>query len=358
MPAASRPADPARALLDWYDIHGRDLPWRVKQKPGRKQAVADPYRVWLSEIMLQQTAVATAIPYYRKFLGRWPTLDGLAAAALDDVLAAWAGLGYYARARNLHACARVVVAEHGGKFPADRAALRELPGIGPYTSAAIAAIAFGRPETVVDGNVERVMARLYGVTGELPGARPALRAAAEGLTPAERPGDYAQAVMDLGATLCSPRAPDCGACPWAGLCLAGARGIAESLPRRAPRAARPVRRGLVFWTVNGDREVLLRKRPERGLLGGMMEVPTTPWREAPWTWPKARAHAPCPARWRRLEGTVRHTFSHFELELEVRAGRYAGGPDAVDGRWVRPEQLGAEALPSVMRKVVKLAGAN
>ncbi len=343
-------------LLAWYDRHARHLPWRVPpgaRGPDGRPIRADPYRVWLSEVMLQQTTVAAVAPYYRDFLERWPTVEALAAAPLDDVLTAWAGLGYYARARNLHKCAQAVSETHAGRFPDDEAGLRALPGIGPYTAAAVAAIAFDRPAAPVDGNVERVVARLFEVTTPLPGAKTELKALAESLTPAERPGDFAQAMMDLGATVCLPRRPRCLACPLTGRCAARAAGRAEALPRRAPKAPRPTRRGVAFWLVDGAGAVLLRRRPEKGLLGGMMEVPSTHWREAAWDEAEARRLAPAEADWQALPGLVRHTFTHFHLELTVWA---AAGSDAdameTEGRWVRLDALSGEALPSVMRKVV------
>jgi len=255
----------AAALLAWYDRSARSLPWRAP--PG---AVADPYRVWLSEIMLQQTTVATVRGYYDRFLARWPSVEALAAAPLDEVLKAWAGLGYYARARNLHACARRVAGEMGGRFPATLESLGALPGIGPYTAAAIAAIAFDRPHAAVDGNVERVMSRLNAITEPLPAAKPALAAAAQALVPDRRPGDFAQAMMDLGATVCTPRNPRCGDCPWTDRCFARREGIAETLPRRMARKAVLTRYGAAFWIERSDGAVLLRRRPEKGLLGGMM----------------------------------------------------------------------------------------
>ena len=347
---ASTPAPSPAALLAWYDRHRRALPWRAP--PGVRP---DPYRVWLAEVMLQQTGVATVAPYFAAFLARWPSLEALAAAEPDAVLHAWAGLGYYARARNLHACARAVVARHGGRFPADEAALRALPGIGRYTAAAVAAIAFDRPATVVDGNVERVMARLFAVKTPLPGARPRLATLAAGLTPDDRPGDYAQAVMDLGATLCTVRAPACARCPWAGACLARRRGLAEALPRRAPRPPRPLRHGVAFWAVRADGAVLLHRRPENGLLGGMMALPTTPWRATPWGDAEARALAPAAGAWRRLPGTVGHGFTHFRLELGLMAARVAG---EAAGLWCPPDRLAEHALPTAMTKVVRHALAH
>ena len=272
------------------------------------------------------------------------------------MLHAWQGLGYYARARNLHDCARIVAARHGGRFPDTEQELRALPGIGPYTAAAIAAIAFGRRATAVDGNVLRVMARLFAVRQPLPAAKARLEALAatltDALTATERPGDYAQAVMDLGAGVCTTRNPTCAACPWAGACVARAHGIAAELPRRSPKAAKPTRRGLAFWAVRADGAVLLRRRAPQGLLGGMMEVPSTPWRAAAWTPAAARAHAPLAARWRRLPGVVRHSFTHFHLELGVLAASVDGGA-AADGVWCPVERLGDYALPTVMKKLAR-----
>jgi A/G-specific adenine glycosylase len=341
--------EPAARLLAWYDRHARTLPWRAP--PGER---ADPYGVWLSEVMLQQTTVAAVKPYYETFLRRWPTVEALAAADLDEVLQAWAGLGYYARARNLHACARKVASDYGGRFPETAAALKQLPGIGDYTAAAIAAIAFDEPAAVVDGNVERVMARRFAVEEPLPDAKRRLRALAGRLTPDVRPGDYAQAVMDLGATVCTVRQPRCMVCPWSDDCAGRLAGIAESLPRRAPKAERPTRHGAAFWISDGTGAVLLRRRPEKGLLGGMMEVPSTEWGEAPPSLDAARQAAPFAVEVEALPGLVRHTFTHFHLELAVLAGQTGGtNPEIPDdeGIWVAVERLGEQALPSLMRKV-------
>src|SRR5487761_48547 len=342
-PAAALPA----ALLAWYDRHRRVLPWRAR--PGE---ATDPYRVWLSEIMLQQTTVAAVAPYYERFLARWPDIEALARAELDDVLHAWQGLGYYARARNLHACARVI-AERGG-FPDSEAGLRELPGVGTYTAAAIAAIAFGRRAAAVDGNAERVLARLYAVRTPLSAAKPRLRDHALALVPADRPGDFAQALMDLGATVCTPKQPRCGACPWLRCCRAAAQGIAEKLPRRAAKPTKPRRHGVAFWAVNEAGAVLLRRRPPNGLLGGMMEVPSTDWRVAPWDDREATQAAPLKARWRRLPGTVAHGFTHFDLELVILTAT-ATGAAARNGVWVVPARFKDHALPSVMKKVIDRA---
>ena len=343
MPAAS-PAD----LLAWYDRHARRLPWRAA--PGVRP---DPYHVWLSEVMLQQTTVVTVGPYFAKFLEKWPTVVDLAATALDDVLVEWAGLGYYARARNLHACARAVAAA-GGAFPDSEEGLRQLPGIGDYTAAAIAAIAFDRPAVVMDGNIERVMARLFACDIPLPAAKPILKAHAARLSPDRRPGDYAQAAMDLGATICTPRKPACGLCPWREVCLAHRQGVAESLPARLPKAAKPTRHGVAFWVQRKDGAILIRRRPETGLLGGMIEIPSTDWRGQVWALDEAVVAAPARAAWKLLPGMVTHSFTHFDLQLLVAVGM-ASAPDLARGLWCALDDLGAKALPTVMRKVVRHA---
>jgi len=271
--------DPAD-LLAWYDRHARALAWRLEPWRARRGERPDPYAVWLSEIMLQQTTVKTVAPYYAKFLARWPTVEALAAARRDHVLRAWAGLGYYARARNLHACAKAVVADYGGIFPDDVARLRDLPGIGDYTAAAIAAIAFDRPAVPVDGNVERVVSRLFAIEQELPAAKPLIKELAGSLLPRRRAGDFAQALMDLGATLCTPRRPACARCPWSGSCLAAARGDAETFPRKAPKRQGQLRRGAAFVALRADGRVLLRRRSDKGLLAAMTEVPGSEWTHA------------------------------------------------------------------------------
>ena len=344
--AASGSEELSARLLAWYGNRRRDLPWRAA--PGE---TADPYRVWLSEIMLQQTTVKTVIPYYLDFVARWPTVRALAAAELDRILHAWQGLGYYARARNLHACARRIVTEHDGRFPAAEDALRELPGIGAYTAAALAAIAFGRRAVVVDGNVERVMARLFTVEAPLPGAKKRLAELAGRLTPVARAGDYAQAVMDLGATVCTRRAPDCASCPLAPDCAARASGGPERWPRRAPKKRRPVRRGVAFWLEDSAGAVLLRRRAEAGLLGGMMEVPSTPWRDRKWTAADAGREAPAAVEWRALPGQVRHVFTHFQLELTIMIGRLGEDDGRAAGVWCPPERLSEQALPTLMKKI-------
>ncbi len=348
MAGAAKRKAMAGDLLAWYDRHRRELPWRAPAGEA-----AEPYRVWLSEIMLQQTTVATVGPYFRAFLARWPSIEALAAAPLDDVLHAWQGLGYYARARNLHRCAGVVASEHGARFPNEEAALRELPGIGPYTAAAIAAIAFDRRATPVDGNFERVMARLFAVLTPLPDAKPELAALARDLTPEARPGDHAQATMDLGATICRPKAPLCERCPLASHCRGRETGIAAELPRRRPKAARPLRHGVVFWLTREDGAILLRRRPDAGLLGGMMEVPSTEWRDAPWGPREALPSAPVEAGWRPLPGVVEHGFTHFRLRLELVAARTAGAGPV--GTWCRIESLGGQALPTLSKKVIRHA---
>ena len=343
----------APALLHWYDQEHRELPWRylADEKP-------DPYRVWISEIMLQQTTVKAVIPYFERFVARWPTIRALAKAGLDDVLAVWAGLGYYSRARNLHACARAVVADHKGRFPKTEAGLRELPGIGPYTAAAIAAIAFGQKSSPVDGNVERVVARLFAVREALPGAKPQLRSLAQSLTPEARAGDFAQALMDLGATVCTPRRPSCLMCPLSGQCAAAALGLAETLPARAVKAERPVRHGVAFVALREDGHVLLRRRPDAGLLGGMMEVPSTAWGDSWLSADEALRDAPARADWWPVTGAVSHTFTHFRLEMMVYRAvipvdaslNLWAEPERC--RWVRRRDLQGEALPSVMKKLL------
>jgi A/G-specific adenine glycosylase len=334
-------------LLAWYDRHRRALPWRAP--PGEKP---DPYRVWLSEIMLQQTTVKAVAPYYLRFVARWPNVQSLARAPLPDVLHAWAGLGYYARARNLHACARAIVECHGGNFPTREAELRTLPGIGPYTAAAIAAIAFDRPAVAVDGNVERVVSRLFAVERELPAAKPHLKRLAEKLVPRRRAGDFAQALMDLGATVCTPKKPACSLCPWNGACIAYARGDQEAFPRKRPKAEGALRRGAAFVATRADGAVLLRSRPARGLLGGMSEVPTSVW-SPEFDHRRALADAPLAGRWRKLPGAVTHTFTHFPLELAVYTACVSRKRAAPAGmRWTPLKNLGHEALPSLMRKVL------
>ena len=334
------------ALLAWYDAHARDLPWRVPPHAGRRP---DPYRVWLSEVMLQQTTVPHAVPYFLKFLALWPTVAELAAAPDAEVMAAWAGLGYYARARNLLACARAVANDHGGVFPDTEEALRALPGLGPYTAAAVAAIAFDRPANVVDGNVERVIARLFAVEHPLPDVKPELKKLAAALVTSERPGDWAQALMDLGAVICRPRAPICDRCAVSAHCAALARGDPATFPRRTPKGERPHRYGVAYVLTRGS-EVALVRRPPKGLLGGMLALPTSDWRPARWSEAEARAAAPADAPWRPA-GEVEHGFTHFTLTLQLLRAE-GEAPDVI---WSPRRDL--EALPSVFLKAAR-AGLN
>lgn len=340
---------PSEALLAWYDRHRRVLPWRSSE------GAPDPYRVWLSEVMLQQTTVAAVGPRYGRFLARFPDLHALARAPWEEVAEEWAGLGYYARARNLHAGAKALAVRN--RFPDTVEELREIPGIGPYTAAAVAAIAFGRPVVPTDGNVERVTARIHAETAPLPGAKRRLDALAQRWMEQEaaraRPGDFAQALFDLGATVCTPRRPACALCPWRGDCAAQRLGIQETLPRKAPKAARPVRHAVHFLATDRARRWLLRRRPESGLLGGMLEVPGTPPRDAPWEEAEALAHAPLPGlRWTALPGEARHGFTHFELRMTLLAAQSdAPAPEAC--AWMAPDAARA-ALPTVMRRLLAL----
>jgi A/G-specific adenine glycosylase len=331
-------------LLAWYDANARALPWRTGPAAGAQGARSDPYRVWLSEVMLQQTTVPHAAPYFLDFTRRWPTVSALAAAPDAEVMAAWAGLGYYARARNLLACAKAVAGDHGGVFPGTEAGLLALPGVGAYTAAAVAAIAFDRPANVVDGNVERVMARLYAVETPVPAAKPELKRLAGLLVTNDRPGDWAQALMDLGATVCRPKAPLCDRCPLAADCAAFAGGAPETYPRKTAKAERPRRYGAAFVIVRNG-QIALVTRPPRGLLGGMLALPTTDWRSAPWTNAEAIAAAPVAADWRPA-GEIDHVFTHFALTLRVFRCETDG--DVPDAEWSSREGLGA--LPSVFLK--------
>jgi A/G-specific adenine glycosylase len=348
----------ASAILDWYDRNRRVLPWRAL--PAVKP---DPYRVWLSEIMLQQTTVKAVTPRFADFLRRWPDVTSLAEAELGEVLAAWAGLGYYARARNLHARARAVAEQHHGKFPDSESDLRKLPGIGDYTAAAIAAIAFDKRASPVDGNIERVVARLFAVTTQLPAAKPELRELAARLTPNERAGDFAQSLMDLGATICTPRRPACSLCPLRPCCKAYELGLAEALPYRDEKKERPTRRATAFVAIRDDGAVLLRERPLRGLLGGMLEVPSSPWVEGKSSGKSPEKHAPLKAKWRELPGLVEHTFTHFHLQLRVLRAEAGAKPSLSRGAsperclWLKPRDFHAAALPSVMKKILAHASA-
>jgi len=349
-PAKAKKSDLSTRLLAWYDVHRRVLPWRA---PSGKRA--DPYRIWLSEIMLQQTTVQAVAGYYRKFLTLWPDVKALAAAPQDDVLAAWAGLGYYARARNLHAAAKVVALEMGGKFPANAEALRALPGVGGYTSAAIAAIAYDEKQAAMDANAERVIARLFAVKTPLPRGKKEMHAHCQALVP-ERAGDFAQALMDLGSAICTPRRPACPNCPLSADCQARKLGIQEQLPVKAPKIARPLKRGAAFVVRDKSGAVLLVKRPDKGLLASMLEPPLGPWSEDFPKGAQALKQAPFEAAWKKRPGIVRHGFTHFELETEVYVADVARRPKvegAQEQSWVATERLREVALPTVMRKIVE-----
>jgi len=337
-------------LLGWYDRHARVMPWRVSPLDRAAGVRPDPYRIWMSEVMLQQTTVAAVRDYFHRFTARWPDVASLAAAADADVMEEWAGLGYYARARNLLRCARTVVANHGGRFPATVEGLLTLPGVGPYTAAAIASIAFDEPAVVVDGNVERVMARLHLVERPLPAAKPALTALAAALTPQDRPGDYAQAVMDLGATICTPRNPACGICPWCAPCLARAEGVQTALPRKTPKAVVPTRHGTLWIARRSDGAWLLETRADKGMLGGMQGWPGTDWDRT-----SGSDTPPLVAEWAEATGAVRHTFSHFHLLLTVMVAHVGPHARPLRGAFMLPEAFRPSGLPTVMRKAHDLA---
>jgi A/G-specific adenine glycosylase len=354
----------SKSVLDWYDRNRRDLPWRAL--PGEKP---DPYAVWLSEVMLQQTTVAAVAAYYRKFLALWPGVEHLASASTESVMQAWAGLGYYSRARNLHACAQKIVADFGGRFPEDVANLQKLPGVGPYTAAAIAAIAFDRKATVVDGNIERVAARNLALETELPAGKKDIAAFVEAVTPERRPGDFAQALMDLGAGVCTPRNPSCLLCPLKAGCKGFASGRPQDFPRKAAKKPRPLRRGAIFYLRRADGAVLTRTRPPRGLLGGMVEFCGSDWkhqRAADWALRRFEQGAPdapqgapiAGVNWAHA-GEVDHVFTHFALSLSVFVGAAPHGarvPDACC--WLDAAEMRIAALPSVMRKVEAAAQAH
>jgi len=348
LPAAKKNAL-IRRVLEWWDANRRTLAWRAK--PGE---TPDPYRVWLSEVLLQQTTAQTVTPYYQRFIGTWPTVEALAAAPQEAVMSAFAGLGYYARARNLHACARAV-AERGGVFPDDEAGLRALPGLGAYTAAAVAAIAFNRPTLPVDGNIGRILARLMALETPIPQARAKIAAAARALAPAARPGDFAQALMDIGATVCRPLKPECPACPLRADCAAARSGAPEAYPSRAAKKPKPRRRGLVFFARRSDGAFLARRRPPRGLLASTVELPGSDWR-ADGVFRQVE-DAPVAASWRRLPDEVVQAFTHFTLSLGVHVADYEG--PAPEGHfWVAPDQLDAAGFSNMMRKVVARALAS
>jgi A/G-specific adenine glycosylase len=343
-----------KKLLDWYDRHQRVMPWRARQ--GQRP---NPYHVWLSEIMLQQTTVVTVGPYFNKFISLWPTVHHLAEAKTDDVMAAWAGLGYYARARNLHKCAIAVSRDLKGKFPEDVESLRALPGIGPYTAAAVSSIAFNHPAVAVDGNVERVTSRFFGIEEPLPLSKKDIRAGATKLAKGcERPGDFTQAFMELGATVCTPRKPKCGLCPWQKECVARKAEIQEDLPRKLPKKAKPVRYGKVFWLQRRNGDFLIHKRSERGLYEGMYQLPTTSWltdskKAASLSLPDGLALIP----FKSLKEAVRHSFTHFDLILEVWTAR-ADKTAFRDGKWVSLDEMDVYALPTLMKKAIYLCSGD
>lgn len=346
---AQRNTKLVRKLLAWYRAQHRKLPWRAT--PGERQ---DPYAVWLSEIMLQQTTVTTVIPYYLKFMKRWPTMTALARADISEVMSAWAGLGYYSRARNLHACAVRVAGELDGKLPDDEEELLKLPGIGPYTAAAIASIAFGKRAAPVDGNIERVLSRLMCIEEPLPASKTTLKEIARQLAPAKHAGDFAQAMMDLGATICTPKSPSCLVCPWREDCSALASGIAAELPRRADRKARPVKRAATFVMLTASNEVFLERRQGKGLLAGMHGTPVTAFEEE---FPEEPlAAAPLKASFIQASSRVTHTFTHFDLELDVYVAEVPKRRvPGVEGEWAPMAELERFALPTLFRKVIKAA---
>lgn len=345
-----------RQLLSWYDAEQRDLPWRAK--PGQ---MPNPYHVWLSEIMLQQTVVKTVIPYFLKFITKWKTINDLGSASLEEIRTAWAGLGYYSRAQNLHKCAQIIKKEYNGQFPIFAEELETLPGIGPYTAAAIAAIAFDETATPVDGNIERVVARLFSIEDPLPAVKPRLKKQAATLTPPRRAGDFAQAQMDLGATICTPKNPSCLLCPISSECNGYQQGIAPLLPQRLAKKPKPTRNGIAFFALREDGKILLRQRPEGGLLGGMTEVPSSEWKEHRAKKEIVLKSPPLKGDWWRVPGLVKHTFTHFHLELIVyriispKSANLTLFAQAERCKWVHRDKLGDEALPSVMRKIIEHA---
>jgi len=342
-----------RKLLTWYDSHKRELPWRVKT--NRKK---DPYKIWLSEIMLQQTTVKAVGPYFQHFLKTWPTIDKLAKATLDDVLRVWQGLGYYSRARHMHKCAKLICNNFSGRFPNTEEQLEQLPGIGPYTAAAISAIAFDKPANVVDGNIERVITRIFGIFTPFPEAKTIVKDCAAKLAPKTtrgRPGDYAQAVMDLGAIVCRPKKPLCDLCPWKKCCIANQRNFVDQVPQKVSKKVKPVRKGIVFLALMSDGSLFLRRRPETGLLGGMMEFPSTNWLERSISPEEICEAAPFKTQWVKITGTVTQPFTHFELQLQVRVAVVENKPKSSEGIWVDRNRLDDFALPNIMKKVLAFA---
>lgn len=351
---------PAQKLLHWYDRHHRILPWRVTPTEYEQGVRPDPYRIWLSEVMLQQTTVEAVKAYFLKFTKLWPTIQALADATEDDVLRGWAGLGYYSRARNLKKCADMVASQFQGAFPASVEGLKQLPGIGDYTSAAIAAIAFDIPAAVVDGNVERVVSRLFAIKTSMPQAKTEIRLFTEQLTPQSRPGDFAQAMMDLGSSICTPKKPACILCPLNDNCAALSEGEPEFYPVKAPKKARPVRYGAAFIIISPEGQVYLRKRADKGLLGGMSEVPNSEWVQVDIDQPEQISAltgielAPFVAQW-QPSGSITHIFTHFELRLNIYKAEIAAMPPSNNGWWGAADKLGGEALPTVMKKAISAA---
>lgn len=339
----------AQTLLKWYDKHRRKMPWRAL--PGK---TANPYHVWLSEIMLQQTTVVTVKPYFEKFIALWPTIEDLARASQDDVLTQWAGLGYYNRARNLHKTAKIIVSDYQSVFPKEIKELKSLPGIGDYTANAIRAIAYDKPATVVDGNVERVIARLFTLTTPLPKVKKAIKGYAESLSPIKRPGDYAQAMMDLGATICTPKNPKCPLCPWRKACFALEENNQEKYPVKPPKKKKPIRYTTAFVFTDRQGRFFLRRREEEGLLAGMMEVPSTQWLKSKKTEENTPPFVKKGITYKTLPGDVRHVFTHFELRVQV---VYLPKKDLAiqDGVWVAKDNLNNQALPTLMKKIITYA---
>lgn len=338
-----------KALLKWYDDEGRTLPWRAKNKQ-----VINPYHVWLSEIMLQQTTVITVIPYFLSFIQRWPTFQALSQASLDDILHAWQGLGYYARARNLHRCAQKITSDYHGTLPTTSEELIKLPGIGPYTAKAIAAIAFNQDVLPIDGNIARILSRLYGISSPLPAGMTEIQNVAVIFTPQIRPGDFAQAMMDLGATICIPRTPLCEKCPFQTGCKAHALGIAAELPVKIKKRARPQKYAVAYILKRKDGAILLRKRPEKGLLGGMMGVPTSEWRLNRLESHLLNVEAPLEMEWECLEEIIHHSFTHFDLEVDLYYGNISPQEaSSLEGDWIFLDQLKLYALPKLFKKIIE-----
>lgn len=339
------------ALLGWYDAHGRVLPWRIRPEDRKKGMTPDPYAIWLSEIMSQQTTIPHAAPYWEKFLREFPTVIDLACADREQVMAMWAGLGYYARARNLHKCAQIIRDEYDGVFPKSEAGLLKLPGIGPYTAATIAAICYDEPTNIVDGNVERVIARLFRVETPIPKAKTELRDLAARLANPARPGDYGQALMDLGAVVCTPKSPKCEGCVWQSYCAGFKAGDQTDFPKKIKKTKLPIRYGTVFVLQSGGGDILLQQRPDKGLLGGMLGLPGTDWTDKPSANPLGSA--PIPRNWEKLDGLVKHVFTHFELRLTIYRAETSNKPD---GYWASVQELPNLAIPTAYKKALRAAG--